>query len=344
MLNLNQNQYSDFLNITNKAFLPLKNFVNEKEYKSILNYQKINKKFFPLPILFGLKKKDYKKIKDKKKVSLEYRGYKVASICKLKFFKINKNNYGKKIYGKNFLKHPYFKEFNKYFIFLSFKISKIFNYNKNTSYFISPKQFKKKINNKNCNNLASFHTRNVPHLAHQWIHKYLFNLSGSLLIQPLIGQYKKGEYKDKIIMKLNRLAAKSYKNKNIFVIPFYSYPRYGGPLEAALHAIVRKNYGCKSVWIGRDHAGYKNFFKKYDSQNYCKKKMKSLGIKIIAENEPYFCKSKNKILNNCNCKKNCKILISGSKIRSLIKNSKKISSTFMNEDLSKLLNKKTLVS
>ena len=36
----------------------------------------------------------------------------------------------------------------------------------------------------------------------------------------MIGQYKTGEYKDEIIMKLNRLTKSLYRNKNVFVFPF----------------------------------------------------------------------------------------------------------------------------
>ena len=37
----------------------------------------------------------------------------------------------------------------------------------------------------------------------------LYNKFGALLIQPLIGQYKKGEYSDEIILKANKLASKN---------------------------------------------------------------------------------------------------------------------------------------
>ena len=36
--------------------------------------------------------------------------------------------------------------------------------------FITPAYLSKKIKNLK---IASFHTRNVPHLAHQWIHRFL---------------------------------------------------------------------------------------------------------------------------------------------------------------------------
>ena len=92
-----------------------------------------------------------------------------------------------------------------------------------------------------------------------------------------------------------------------YVIPFFSYPRYGGPREAALHAIVRKNFGCSHFWVGRDHAGYKQFFKKYASQKFCKQITKKLKINIVAVKEPYYCSKKKFIVNQCSCKISCKI-------------------------------------
>lgn len=343
-LNLSQNQYSDFINLTNNVFLPLKNFVNKNEFELIVNRSIYKNKFFPFPIFFGVNDKTFKKIIHSKKIKLLYNNKSVAQISKISFFKIDKKKFGKKIYGKKYLKHPFFKKFNKEnYIFMNFNITKIYNLYINKKKFVSPKEFLKSINLNKFKIISSFHTRNVPHQAHQWIHKFLLKYSDMLIIQPLIGQYKNGEYKDDIIIKSNKLVSKLYKKK-VLVIPFFSYPRYGGPREAALHALVRRNYGCSLFWVGRDHAGVSDFFSKYASQNFTKKNQKKIGIKIIAQKEPYYCKKHLKITNSCECSKSDKIFVSGSNIRNLIIQKKSIDEILMNPSVSRLLNKKCIIS
>ena len=91
---LNYKQYSDFINITNNVFYPLKNFVNEKEFKSILEKQKIKNKFFPFPIFFGLDKNQFNKIKKKDKLIFFYKSKKIAIIDNLKFYSLNSKKIG----------------------------------------------------------------------------------------------------------------------------------------------------------------------------------------------------------------------------------------------------------
>lgn len=345
-LKLDQSQFSDLLNLTHNVFYPLKNFVNKSEYEQIILYQKFKKFFFPFPILFGITKKNFLKIKNSKKIRLIYKKKDIVMIDKVNFFFINKISFGKKIYGPKYKSNPFFKKFfSNNYIFLSFRVKYKYQKNLKDKNFVSPFNFKKKFRKKAT--LSSFHTRNVPHAAHQWIHKYLIKKYNNLLIQPLIGQYKKGEYKDNVIIRLNKILAKSYTNikSKVFVIPFFSYPRYGGPKEAALHAIVRKNFSCTHFWVGRDHAGYKDFYNKYESQNYCKKNTSKIGLKIVCEKEPYFCKKCNLVTNDCKHKnlKKIKILISGSKIRNFIKKKISIPEYLMDKRISKNINQKSLI-
>ena len=210
-LNINEGQFSDFLNLYHKVFFPLKTFVNEKNFKSILDKKRIGKKFFPIPISFGITRTVFKKIKNKSIIKINYRKKKLAIIQIKSIFKIDHKTYGRKIFGKKFRYHSYFLKFKKEnYAFLDFKYLQVNKKNFFHKNFISPKQFKEKFKAKlkKNSNLAGFHTRNVPHAAHQWIHKFLIRKYSKILIQPLIGQYK-NEYLDKIIKN------KSYCSKNV---------------------------------------------------------------------------------------------------------------------------------
>ena len=148
--------------------------------------------------------------------------------------------------------------------------------------------------------IVGFHTRNVPHRAHEWIHNFALKKCDGLFIHPLIGQFKKNEYKEKIIIQSNlKLINDIYKNKNIFFGLFNSYPRYAGPREALFHALIRKNYGCTHFMLGRDHAGVGKYYTKYESQKLCIEHEKYLKVKIISFKEPYLCTSCKKVVNKC---------------------------------------------
>ena len=348
-IHITQNQFSDLLNLLNNVFFPLENFVTKKEFLDIVNNKKFRTKFFTFPIFFGINKQIYIRFKNKNNIDLYYEKKYLMNIYNIKFYNLDKSRISKKIFGNNYLKHPFSKKFIKEnYRFISFDYRKINKKNLKHKYFLSPSSFKNKIKKNKISTLASFHTRNVPHKAHEWIHNFLFKKFGALLIQPLIGQYKKGEYSNDLIIKTNKLASKKFNSNKVFSIPFFSYPRYAGFREAALHALVRKNYGCTHFWVGRDHAGIKNFYGYKQSQKFCYKYQKKLQIKIIPGNEPMYC-SKCKTIKNTKClNKSCqekyKIKISGSKIRGFLKQNKRIPGYLMDFKISKLLSKKSLIN
>ena len=215
--------------------------------------------------------------------------------------------------------------------------------------FNSPYELKSKFIKHRLKTIAGFHTRNAPHRAHEWIHNLGLKKCDGLLIQPLVGQFKKNEYKEKIIIKSNlKLVKEIYRRKNIFLGIVNAYPRYAGPREALFHAIARKNYGCTHFLVGRDHAGVtntyrQNYYKKYESQKLCKKYKSKLGIEIICFQEPYFCEICKKVVNECNHQKEKKISISGTKIRNLIFSGKKIPDELMRKQISKTLSKSSII-
>lgn len=344
-ISIDKNCYSDFVNLNLGVFKPLKNFCNEKVANTIINKKKLtNGKLFPFPILFGVTKYQFKKIKNKNYIYIIFKKKKIAKIKILNFFFLDKKNFGKKLFQTNSLSHPGYKYLCSFYTFLDLKIIQIYKKSFKNKNFSDPKKIKKKL--KAFDTVAGFHTRNVPHKGHEWIHDLGLAKCDAVLIHPLIGQFKSGEYKEKTIIKKNLDLIKIKNKKNLVYANFNSYPRYAGPREALLHAIVRRNYGCTHFLIGRDHAGYKNFYSLYESQNEVYKNQNKINIKIIKFAEPVICiKCKNVFSVKCKkCKKKTRFTkISGTKIRKYILNKKNIPITLMNFKISKGLNKKSLI-
>ena len=72
-ISINKEQFSDLLNLHYGVFYPLKNFVNYSQFKNILFAQKINNKFFPFPIFFGINKINFQKVQKGQHLKLFYK-------------------------------------------------------------------------------------------------------------------------------------------------------------------------------------------------------------------------------------------------------------------------------
>ena len=114
--------------------------------------------------------------------------------------------------------------------------------------------------------------------------------NANLLIHPVVGMTKSGDINHYTRVRCYNHALKKYpKGKSMLsLLPLAM--RMGGPREAIMHALIRKNYGCTHLIVGRDHAGPgldsngKPFYGQYDAQKLLEKYKDEIGIEIIPFN------------------------------------------------------------
>lgn len=129
------------------------------------------------------------------------------------------------------------------------------------SHYKTPAEMRALVAERGWKTMVAFQTRNAPHGGHEYMQKMGLSMFDGLLIQPVIGPKKPGDFKDDVIIKAYEAIIKERYPKArtiLAILPFAM--RYAGPREAIFHAIVRKNFGCTHIVIGRDHAGVGKYY------------------------------------------------------------------------------------
>jgi sulfate adenylyltransferase len=128
-------------------------------------------------------------------------------------------------------------------------------------YTLDPVETRILFKEKGWRTVCAFQTRNVPHAGHENLQKTVLGMFDGLMIQPVIGKKKKGDFQDSIILETYDTIIDKYFAKERVVLTILPIEmRYAGPREAIHHAIMRKNYGCTHIIIGRDHAGVGSYY------------------------------------------------------------------------------------
>ncbi len=302
---LSQNQFFEVDKITNGSYHPLSGFMTEKEFYSVIDkYTLPDGNIFSIPIFLDLSKEDADKLKINSKVKLLFDNNLIGEILVESIFSCDKKKCAKKIYGTDDSMHPGVNAFYKTKeIFIGGRVTiKEKLIHKLSQYELTPSQTRYIFKEKKWSTVAAFHTRNPPHCAHEWLQKKALESYDGLLIHPILGQKKPGDFLPmSVINGYQALISKYYPLNRVVLSALTISGRYAGPREALFHALIRRNYGCTHIIIGRDHAGVNSYYGKYDSQDLCKKYEDALGIKIIKYKEPYFCWVCNSITNKNEC-------------------------------------------
>lgn len=321
---VNADLASDIENIADGIFSPLEGFLLKEDFDKVITKGRLaNDLPWTIPIVFDTDKEMAAKMKDAKDVALSVNGTNFAVLHVEEIYAFDKNKTAVGVYGTTDEKHP---GVAKTMSMKEFLVGGKIDYIKRPDetpirrYRKTPRETRDLFEKTGWKTIVGFQTRNVPHIAHEMLQKASLNTHDGLFVNPLIGKKKSGDYKDEAIVSAYETLIKYYYPQNrCYLATLHTEMRYAGPKEAIHHSIMRKNFGCTSIIIGRDHAGVGTYYDPFASQqifdNY-----PDIGIEPIFYPAFFYCRKCLSFASERNCPHGQEFQeqLSGTKLRKLI--------------------------
>jgi sulfate adenylyltransferase len=334
---------NDIENIANGIFSPLEGFMGRDDFESVVKSGHLkNGLAWTIPIIWDVSEKTAAEIKDSKEAILKNNGDHFAILSVEEVYSFDKIGMSKAVYQTNDVRHPGVAktlEMKDKLIGGKIEVIKKESTSSLRRYKMSPSETRKEILRRGWKTVVGFQTRNVPHIAHEMLQKAALNIYDGLFLNPIIGKKKPGDFKDEVIIDTYRtLLEKYYPKDRAMLVTLHTVMRYAGPREAIHHAIMRKNFGCSHIIIGRDHAGVGNYYQPFAAQQIFEH-YPDLEIQPLFFPAFYYCKKCISYANEKNCPHGLEFReeLSGTKMRELINRAEMPAEYLMRPEISKLI-------
>ena len=293
---LNKRQICDLELLLNGAFKPLEGFMTKNDYDSVLDNMCLsNGALWPIPIILDISKeiKDKHGLEPGSKIALrDHEGFLVATLEITDIWKADKKREAKLVYGTIDEDHPgvnyLYHSIDDYYIGGNLELSELPKHYDYQLLRHTPKELKTQFKKMGWDKVVAFQTRNPMHRAHKEISFRAATENGAnLLLHPVIGPTKAGDIDHHTRVRCYQKILKYFPEGTTMLSLLPLAMRMAGPREALWHALIRKNYGCTHIIIGRDHAGPGNdkdgnpYYGAYDAQELVSKHEKDIGIKMV---------------------------------------------------------------
>jgi sulfate adenylyltransferase len=324
---LSARELSDVLMITIGAYSPLTGFMNEADYRGVVDGMRLAAgPPWTIPITLSLSEDEEGNVNVGDRIALTYDGRPLAIMDVTDKFRRDKQHEAQQVYRTDEDKHPgvaaLYREGD---VVIGGPISTFgeFPQPEFPDYQLTPAQTRRAFADKGWKTIVGFQTRNPVHRAHEYIQKCAMEIVDGLLLHPLVGETKSDDIPAAIRMRAYKVLLDNYYPRSHAMLSVNpAAMRYAGPREAIFHAIIRKNFGCTHFIVGRDHAGVPGYYGPYDAHYiFDEFAPGEIGIQPLFFENSFFCN----VCGNMATEKTCPhgaedhVSLSGTKVREMLR-------------------------
>jgi sulfate adenylyltransferase len=134
--------------------------------------------------------------------------------------------------------------------------------------YLSPAESRARFLENGWSRVAAFQTRNPMQRAHEHLVKIAVEVTDGVFIHQVLGKLKPGDIPADVRTRAIQAMIDHYFVPGTVIQAGYPIEmRYAGPREALFHALIRQNYGCSHLIVGRDHAGVGDYYGPFDAHH-----------------------------------------------------------------------------
>lgn len=272
---LDSRAVSDVFMLAMGAYTPLDGFMGHDDWRgSCLDMKRASGIFWPIPITLPVNKNLADSIRVGEEVALidAERGEILAVMDVKEKYSIDKRTEAEQVYRTTDLKHPgVAKVLAQGDINLAGPVRGLSEGEYPAKYpdlYIRPAQSRAMFLERGWSNVAAFQTRNPMHRSHEYLVKIAVEVLDGVFVHQVLGKLKAGDIPADVRTRAIQAMIDNYFRPGTVIQAGYPIEmRYAGPREALLHALIRQNFGCSHLIVGRDHAGVGNYYGPFDSQH-----------------------------------------------------------------------------
>ena len=291
---LTPRQICDLELLMNGGFYPLKGFLTEGDYNSVVEYMRLeNGKLWPMPITLDVSQEFSDSLKIGQNIALrDQEGVILATITVTDSWLPKKKREAEVVFGADDLAHPAVDYlYNKAGpVYLGGPVTGIqepvhydFRNRRDT-----PNELRAYFHKMGWRRVVAFQTRNPLHRAHQELTvRAAKGAEANLLIHPVVGMTKPGDIDHFTRVRCYEAVLDQYPSSTTAMSLLNLAMRMAGPREAIWHGLIRANHGCTHFIVGRDHAGPgknsagEDFYGPYDAQELFRYFQDEIDVEMV---------------------------------------------------------------